>query len=635
MARQQYKTTPYVKHLEVFNDFSGGLNTVTTNDRLRTNELPDISNMDLGERGSLKRRAGMVTHLTNPVSGTAQGYFRYYTGSSYKEILAINGKFYINGTEQPGVVFQITKPIEGVQFGDKMYFATGSGLVQYDGTTFKLVEPHKPEPLEALYIGTNGLADDPDNFMQDGVGTFLRLDGVTFDKRYGILNQDFTLTAYSTIPAGQSVHYMFEWRTPFMDEGMWNEGQAWSSSKTWTYRANFEGDMQFRVSAKLSNGTVAEVQYLVPKYKIKAAPDPNDVAVNTNYIKQCNRILLHWNRLVLYGDPQNPDTIYISHLNKPDYFPVPNSLRFLNPQREGLTALVPFRDMLVAFTPTSIQALYGKSPSDYRRVMLNTSLGCIAPYSAVVVKNYVMFLSQEGVHVLKSLGYVEDKANVEKVDKNVDNIILRDPSACAAFHDGQYHIVFPNANVRLRLYTDTGVWTKDESARFQFRRMFVFGDKLFGQSPYTGTVYTFLSIQSDDAGVPFTDSFETRNFDFGQPYHKKKLKEVQILISPKEENIKANVYVYADSALVLSPDESKAVVDDNGNVVWQTDVKPNLVAYTGAKMGSWELSHNPLGEVDTVVQKLQVSGNCFRTRLKIENSRHILGFSYIFKLKEN
>lgn len=65
MARQQYQTTPYVKHLEVFNDFSRGLNTVTTNDKLSVSELPVLTNMDLGDRGSLKRRAGMKTHLAS------------------------------------------------------------------------------------------------------------------------------------------------------------------------------------------------------------------------------------------------------------------------------------------------------------------------------------------------------------------------------------------------------------------------------------------------------------------------------------------------------------------------------------------------------------------------------------------
>lgn len=67
MARQQYKVAPYIKHLEVFNDFSGGLNTVTTNDKLRNNELPNITNLDLGDRGSLKRRDGMVKHYGQDV----------------------------------------------------------------------------------------------------------------------------------------------------------------------------------------------------------------------------------------------------------------------------------------------------------------------------------------------------------------------------------------------------------------------------------------------------------------------------------------------------------------------------------------------------------------------------------------
>jgi hypothetical protein len=637
MARQQYSTTPYIKHLEVFNDFSRGLNTVTTNDRLTPNELPVLTNMDLGSRGSLTRRAGMVKYKVPPIQGPAQGYFRFYTGATYQEIIATNGRFSVDGEVKPITnlaTFQTERPIEGVQFGEKMYFATGTDLVVYDGTTFSVVVPHKPQPLEALYIGTNGLSDDPDNFMADSEGTFLRLDGTTFSSRYGVVNQAVTLAAHVTKPVEGIVEYQFEWRTPFMPDGFWELGRDWSTVPTWAFVPNVEGDVQFRINGRMQGGTVAEVQYLVPKYKVKATTDPNDVAVDTQYLKRCNRILLHWGRLVLYGDEQNPDTVYFSHLNQPNYFPVPNSLRFLNPRREGITALVPFRDMVVVFTPTSIQALYGKSPSDFKRVMLNTSIGCIAPYSPAVVKNYIAFLSQDGVHYLKSLGYVEDKANVEKVDRNVDNIVPRSEDVCGIVHDGQYHLVFPSEGKRLRMYTDTGAWTKDESSKLDFQRMFVFGSELYGQSKVSGDILGFSKGSDTDDGEVFTDVFETRNLDFGQPYHRKKLKELQVLVSPKDENISANVYVYADSALVLSPDESHAeIVDDS--VVWVAQFNPNLVTHTGAVMGEWKMSENPFGEVDTVVDKLRISGNCLRTRIRIENGRHVLGFAYIFKLKKN
>lgn len=70
MARQPMNPVPYLKHMEAYQNFAGGLNTVSANDTLRDNEMPDISNRDLGTRGSVNRRSGMskVESLTRIVT---------------------------------------------------------------------------------------------------------------------------------------------------------------------------------------------------------------------------------------------------------------------------------------------------------------------------------------------------------------------------------------------------------------------------------------------------------------------------------------------------------------------------------------------------------------------------------------
>jgi hypothetical protein len=61
MARQRMRPIPYEKHMEAYNDFSGGLNSVSSNDNLKDNEFPELMNVDLGDRGTVKRRNGMRT----------------------------------------------------------------------------------------------------------------------------------------------------------------------------------------------------------------------------------------------------------------------------------------------------------------------------------------------------------------------------------------------------------------------------------------------------------------------------------------------------------------------------------------------------------------------------------------------
>lgn len=57
--RTGYNTKPYEKRMEVYQNFSGGLNTTSVPDNMSDSELSDMTNQDIGERGSLKRRHGM------------------------------------------------------------------------------------------------------------------------------------------------------------------------------------------------------------------------------------------------------------------------------------------------------------------------------------------------------------------------------------------------------------------------------------------------------------------------------------------------------------------------------------------------------------------------------------------------
>lgn len=642
--RQNTRPQPHLRHMHIYQRFDGGLNTVDANEKIADHELQDLVNVDLGERGTLKRRHGMELHITGH-GGYGQGYFRYFKeGIGYEEIVAENGQFYIGGILQEiqGLSqFQTTRPIEAVQFRDKLYIATGTKLVEYDGTTFKVVNPYKPEPLEALYIGTNALAENPSDFMQHGVGTHLRVDGVTFNRRYGLVNEPIVLRAFITKPQEMNIEYKFEMRTPGMREGFWEqltEGK-YQLSNTFSFTPQTEGDLSFRVWAKEIGKTEFEAkQYLIPKYKVKPVADPSDKVVPDDTIHSCNRIILHWNRLIMYGDVNQPDAIFISHLNKPDYFPVPNSLIFESERRERITSIVRYRDMLVVFTPSTIQALFGKSPMDYQRFMMNSSIGCIAPYSTTIIGNYIAFLSNEGVQMLLSVGDSDTKINVQKIDIKIENIMERDTNACAITIDNQYMILFPNSQRRYRYYYEKGAWTKDQSIKLDFTRMYEWDGELYGLSSTSGNVYKFNKNVYMDDDYLYEDRIETKNFDFDEPYHDKKLKEMQLIMASQNQRTEISTYVYADASLILDTNTSHATVDEDGNVDWVYQNEPNFKLVGGSSLGSWRLGESPFGEVSSERYKVRLSGRCRSTRLiLIHNDAapiQLLGIGYIFKTKK-
>lgn len=612
MARGNYYTDPASKHLEVFLSFPGGLNTMTAEDNLDDRELPGLVNRVLLPRGSSKRRGGMVKTMNGTAAGAGQGYFRFYKADgTYDQIQAIGGKLYLNGVEKV-TGLQTGRDMEAVQFGDKLYIATGSGLYQYDGTTIAKVTAYKPQPLEALYVGTNGLADNPNDYLQDGTSSsVVSILGTTTDKRYGVVGQPTRITVYVNKPTGSTVEYKFERKKVVDPYDKWETIRDWSTTKYMDMTVTAAGEYEIRISARRQGQTVVDSFWSIPKYVVKATSDPKNEEIPATTIGTCNRIVLHWNRLILYGDTTQPDVIYISHLNNPAYFPMPNSLRFTNPKREGLKALVRFRDIVVAFTKSSIQALYGKGPNDFRRVTLNTSVGCIAPKTAKAFGNYIGFLSYEGVTVLKSLGYSEELANVTVISESVDDEIDRIVDANAAVFEGQYWINFPAKNRTMRYYYEREVWAKDESTKFNFRNIYEFDTELIAVSRTDGTIYRFDDTVFTDDGYVFQDYLETKFLTFNQPFNRKKIREMHLLTGVVETATTVSLDFYTDNTLVLTKD-----------IILQptTGIQSQINGTVSDK------------------HEIKVAGKGRAVKVVIRHSEanefHLLGLAFVFKLKK-
>lgn len=72
MARQPVRPEPYLKHMEGYNTFRG-LNTVDSESQMTDAELVQLKNIDLKERGTLKRRNGIRNHTRRAIWGDIKG----------------------------------------------------------------------------------------------------------------------------------------------------------------------------------------------------------------------------------------------------------------------------------------------------------------------------------------------------------------------------------------------------------------------------------------------------------------------------------------------------------------------------------------------------------------------------------
>jgi hypothetical protein len=797
MVRQGYLTNPSEKKLELFKNFSGGLNTVTTNDNLQDHELVFLENADLDARGNVTRRLGMTSRLVPPVSGVGQGYFRYYlanptttknfikpftdsswslqngavasaktdasitfsssystgvnllytmdstliprlkgnqvtlefgtymksqndgviqvfvktvsntnwsvilsypasSGSSnliqsttlasdltdfkievqrdttsanglpitvsnvqlevgavatpftpfqsinYEEITAVNGALYKNGIQLPITNlanFQTTRRIEAVQFQTSLYIATGSGLVEYDGTTAKTVTPYKPNGLDAMYVGYNALYPDPINYVSDSTSIAINIDTIIYDKRYGVVNQPTNFTMITTKGASDILEYKTEYKR--VVDSAWTTLQDYSLAavgKTVTFKPTEATDYSFRFSVRKQGTTGQDVVFNYPKYTVNGT-DQN-TALSSSGIQTCNRIFVLNDRLCMYGDTVNSNQLYISHLNNPRYFPTNNMIDFKSNRQEGITACVIYRNNLVVFTPTSTQMLVGSSPQDYTKMVINASVGCIAPYSACLVTNGVYFVSKEGIFILYSIRTIGIHMDVKRVDMAIWNSVPKSTDCVGVYYNKQFHLIYPTDNVRFRYYTDLGVWTRDTSSKMTLCQLTEWDGLLIGQRKDVGDIVQFdpknLSIVTD-LGEVYKFIVETKYFDFGQPYHKKVLKQMQLLMKVQGSTSNLKVYVSADSSIVVNPDTT-AIQIQNGSVQWINSSIPNVHVDSGTVLGSWTMGTSAFGTLDSVVSMVRLSGKCRRTKIKIVQEENLpcnfLGVAYIFKLRK-
>lgn len=581
--------------------------------------------------------------------GYSQGYFRYYkTNGTYDEIVAISGQLYKNNVLLPitGLSsFQDTEQIEAVQYAGTLYIATGTKLVQYSTNEFnigvcKVVDPYLPTTQEMTYIGTNALAADPEGHLQDTIGLVPSIDYVYPTKSRGMVNTFIELKVFTTKISGESYEYATQIQkttatSDFPDPVTGSYKALSAGNIRYAPKAPTAGDYVIRVSMRKVGTTTVLAQYDL-EYTVDKVMDLSKYKVAQPTIHQCTRATVYWNRLVLYGDKDNPSVVYISQVNTPNYMPSLLTLDFENPRREPLTQLLPYRNGLLAFTKTSTQLLTGSSPEDYFRRVLHTDLGCISPKGAAVLKNHVAFLSMQGIYVLKTSSTTDDKATVEKIDGKVANLVPLDTKAISLFHDGQYQIVFPSQKMRLRFYQDLGAWTRDTSDKFDFTNMWSIDNTIHAQRG--NMVYQFdPDVYMDDYEI-YTNSFESKAFSLGQPYHRKKLKELQLLAAPKGQRMSSSLQVFADEIIVEGGEHSYASVNEQGEAVWNVELEPNLIGTSSTTLGDWQLGQSSFGETNYVKKEFNLTGKCLRTKVKLINEEpkenHIIGFAYVFKAKK-
>lgn len=427
MARFAIPPEPQKGRLEI-KEFSGGLNLRDEPSKLKENESPDLLNVNLDDRGALQKRYGYDT-IHDLTSGKINSIYEYYKIGDATPVFLVNHETSVY-KEESGSLTSIgtvtNAKARWFTFNDIAYMMNGTDFKQYDGTTFKDIEPYIPEiTLGRTPDGTQFETNEEINLLTDGFTDVFSADGTstTYVLSYENLTAREVVAEVDGTTLTEDTHFTVNRTTGEVD---FSEGSS-------------------------PHGAPAEG---VDNVKITAGRPDADPSI----VKKCTLFEVYGGlndtRVLYAGHPEVPNLLLHSGLFEPGYVPESGYI-LVGSDAEAITGLAKFYDYLVILKERSIWVLQGASPADYMINPINDKYGCVNPDTIQVVLNNVVFLSEEGACVLRA-STVREYINVEMISDKVNGVprsgrngLLQEDiyNAVSAVHDNKYLLAFPSGNV--------------------------------------------------------------------------------------------------------------------------------------------------------------------------------------------
>ena len=383
------RSSPQVPQNLAINRFSG-LNIAIAPTELQYNESPELLNVVLDDRGNINKRNGyqkvFETELdsTNPITGM---HVYTKTDGTIEYLLSHNSEVYrwfLDGTAPTQIHTGLTNSdTKFFNFNELAYMINGNEYMQYDGTDFEEVDP---------YIPTIQLENEP--------------------------NEEVNLLT-----------------------GLFKQGFAGNGSKT-EFQLALTGLDSTTVTAEVDGSTITEGNGLsvirsTGVVEFDSAPDDAGGTINVtitasktqpefkNRVTRNNQFIFYGrNSTVLYllGNPEFPNRIIFSDINRPNYFPE-NNFTDLGSNSTKVTGFSKQYDVLLIFKEPNLQDNTIFSVSLAGTVTpINDSVGCVNPDSIQVVENSPYFLSDKGVYGITNTE-IQDERNVVHISDNIDRNI--------------------------------------------------------------------------------------------------------------------------------------------------------------------------------------------------------------------
>lgn len=319
--------------------------------------------------------------------------------------------------------------------------------------------------------------------------------------------------------------------------------------------------------------------------------------IETISTKDTNALVIK-DRLVLYSG----NTIIFSDIAKFNYFPNFNYIILPLNGADKIQKIAYFRGSYMIFTKETIYRLSGNiGTSDMSVVLINDSIGCVAPNSVRSINNTLIFQARDGLYVIKQNYYLDGLENVGKIDKNINGVINVSPYNEAFLYNEQYFLLMKdkdgNYEKTLKQYYNMEYATKN--IPYVLDKYTVVPNYLFN---HNGTIFSIMYGDFYIYDIGYTDfmpidvipeevinysykmSITTPNYALGFTTHDKKFKNIYIK-TDSEVSVPVYVTLFINNSVWKTPYEFAAVVNDDGEIEYyeilgRTDLNTTEMATT-------------------------------------------------------
>ena len=409
----------------VFDDFSGGLNSKSSEFTLKKNEADIVENIRFDtEQHSFSKRDKTVIYGTAG-SDSILGMHRFYMSGGDKILLINYSDSVASGDDSTGLFTEILDLTTGdrkAQWETWHDLAIGTdGYNQpykYDGTS-----------ASATYLGS-ALATDagsgagPDGTYSYKVQCYTTSYDFSFDtpsNEITVSDNDIDLSMIPICPdtyLGEDIVGRYVYRT--------GDGDS-------TYVLLSNGDIADNTSVTLTDSDADGARAGAYSPTSTLAPPKGKL------------ILVHSDRLWLLNNPDHPSRAYYSDTSSHEYFPAINYLDIRQNDGDEITLGENLLGKLVIGKNNSMQKIYtdGTPADDWEISDPFNAIGCHAIYSAVNTPIGIVYLSNNGLYTFngQSSTLISDQVTPEIRDINSSNYV----NVWGEYYKNAYYMTYTSA----------------------------------------------------------------------------------------------------------------------------------------------------------------------------------------------